>query len=567
MTDSLPHFQQLLTDSWNSRMELDPLFATECGDRRYNDRLPEAGEAAAEHQRQAYRDALSRLAGIPRGELPPAEQVNHDVFGHVLQGELAVLETGLYRMNFSKRAGFHTRMLDVLQLTPFESEVDYQAYLTRLRAFLTFTRQNIALLREGLRAGFTPARATLTGALETVIPHIVTDPSESLFFQPFRSFPSTVPEPARARLQEAARQVILTSVVPAFRELGTFLADEYLPGGVESVAATALPDGAHLYETMVRFHTTTDLGPRQIHETGLAEVRRIRGEMQALLERLNFNGSLAEFIQFLRSDPRFYVDTPAQLLKEAAIVLKRMDGELPRLFGRLPRTPYGIREIPAYLAPGSTTAYYFPPPGDGSQAGFYYVNTYELKSRPLYEIEALSLHEAVPGHHLQVALQQELAELPTFRRFAMFTAYVEGWALYAERLGLEVGFYTDPYSDFGRLTYEMWRACRLVVDTGMHALGWTRQQAIDFMAENTALTLLNIANEVDRYIAWPGQALAYKIGELKIRELRARAEAELGGRFDRRAFHDLLLGSGPVPLSLLEQWVVEWINDQKGPPS
>ena len=566
MTDTLSDFQQLLTDAWDTQMRLDPLYATMCGDRRYNDRLPEVGEAAAEGQRQAYRNFLVRLAGIPRGNLPPDEQVNYDVFGHVLRGELAVLETGLYRMNFSKHAGFHTLMLDVIQLTPFESPADYEAYLSRLRAFQTFTRQHIALLRGGLQAGFTPARAALNGALDTVAPHNVSEPSESLFYQPFRTFPSSVPEPDRARLQEAARQAIQTSVLPAFAELHTFLVDEYLPGAGESIAATALPDGMRLYETMVRYHTTTDLSPHQIHETGLAEVKRIRGEMQALLERLNFSGSFAEFVQFLRSDPRFYVDTPAQLLKETALVLKRMDGELPRLFGRLPRTPYGIREIPAYLAPGSTTAYYFPSPGDGSQAGFYYVNTYDLKSRPLYEIEALSLHEAVPGHHLQIALQQELENMPAFRRFAMFTAYVEGWALYAERLGLEVGFYTDPYSDFGRLTYEMWRACRLVVDPGMHALGWTRQQAIDFMAENSALTLLNIANEVDRYIAWPGQALAYKIGELKIRELRAQAEAALGSRFDRRAFHDLLLGSGPVPLSLLEQWVIAWIAAQKGPP-
>ena len=563
MTDSLSPFQQLLRDAWDAQMQFDPLYATLVGDRRFNDRLPEVGEAATGRQRQSYRDFLTRLAGVPRAGLPPADQVNYDVFGHVLRGELAVLETGLYRMNFSRHGGFHTLMLDVIQLTPFENEPDYEAYLARLRAFQTFARQHIALLRGGLQAGFIPARAALNGALDTVVPHIVADPADSLFYQPLRAFPGAVPEPARARLQDAARQAIQASVLPAFRELYAFLKDEYLPGAGESIAATALPDGARLYATMVRYHTTTDLAPTQIHEIGLGEVQRIRGEMRAHLERLNFTGTFAEFIRFLRSDPRFYVDTPAQLLKETALVLKRMDGELPRLFGRLPRTPYGIREIPDYLAPQSTTAYYNPSPGDGSQAGFYYVNTYDLKSRPLYEVEALSLHEAVPGHHLQIALQQEMENMPDFRRNASFTAYVEGWALYAERLGLEVGFYTDPYSDFGRLTYEMWRACRLVVDTGMHALGWTRQQAIDFMAENSALTLLNIANEVDRYIAWPGQALAYKIGELKIRELRGQAEAALESRFDRRAFHDLLLGSGAVPLSLLEQWVVEWIKTQK----
>ncbi len=274
---------------------------------------------------------------------------------------------------------------------------------------------------------------------------------------------------------------------------------------------------------------------------------------------MGFQGDVKAFIEFLRSDPRFYVSTPDALLKETAYVLKRMDGELPRLFKTLPRTPYGIRPIPEASAPGNTAAYYFPASGDGRTAGFYYVNTYDLKSRPLYEIEALSLHEAVPGHHLQIAFQQEL-DLPAFRRFLGFTEFVEGWALYSERLGLEVGFYQDPYSNFGRLSYEMWRACRLVVDTGMHALGWSRQQAIDFMASNTSSTLLNIANEVDRYIAWPGQALAYKIGELKIRELRARAEGQLGARFDLREFHDLVLGSGAVPLDELERMVEEWIE-------
>jgi len=284
--------------------------------------------------------------------------------------------------------------------------------------------------------------------------------------------------------------------------------------------------------------------------------------MEAVIHKTGFKGSFREFIEFLRSDPRFYVTMPEALLEKTALVLKRMDGELPRLFKTLPHLPYGIREIPAFSAPGSTVAYYQPGTGDGTVAGHYYVNTFDLKSRPLYEIEALSLHEAVPGHHLQIALQMELGNLPNFRRFSGFTAFVEGWALYSERLGLEVGFYQDPYSDFGRLSYEMWRACRLVVDTGMHALGWTRPQAIDFMAENTSSTLLNIANEVDRYIAWPGQALAYKIGELKIRELRALAEKELGAMFNLREFHDVVLLGGAVPLDVLEARVQEWMSLQ-----
>jgi len=284
--------------------------------------------------------------------------------------------------------------------------------------------------------------------------------------------------------------------------------------------------------------------------------------MGAILQQLNFQGDFHAFVEFLRTDLRFYVTTPEALLEKTALILKRMDGELPRLFKTLPRLPYGIRSIPDYAAPGNTTAYYQPGTGDGTKAGMYYVNTCDLPSRPFYEIEALSLHEAVPGHHLQIALQQELEHLEKFRRFGGFTSFIEGWALYAERLGLEVGFYQDPYSDFGRLSYEMWRACRLVVDTGMHALGWTRQQAIDFMAANTSSTLLNIINEIDRYIAWPGQALAYKIGELEIRKLRAQAEEALGPRFNLREFHDLVLGSGAVPLDVLGDMVRQWIQQQ-----
>jgi uncharacterized protein (DUF885 family) len=280
--------------------------------------------------------------------------------------------------------------------------------------------------------------------------------------------------------------------------------------------------------------------------------------MDAAIHKTGFTGDFRSFLEFLRTDPQFYVETPEALLKETAYLMKRIDGELPRLFKTLPRLPYGVRAVPDFSAPGQTAAYYMPGTGDGTKAGFYYVNTYSLKSRPLYEVEALSLHEAVPGHHLQLALQQELPGLPDFRRFYWFTSYIEGWALYAERLGLEMGFYTDPYSDFGRLSYEMWRACRLVVDTGMHALGWSRQQAIDFMAANTSSTLLNITNEVDRYIAWPGQSLAYKIGELKIRELRARAEKELGPKFNVREFHDVILLGGALPLDILEARVEEW---------
>ncbi len=418
-------------------------------------------------------------------------------------------------------------------------------------------------MRLGLKTGFVPPRVTLEGVDKSLQAHIVEDARSSIFYKPLENFPKQVGEADQQRLKTGAEAVIRGSVIPAYRELLQFLETEYLPASRAGIAASDLPGGRAFYQDRIRYFTTLDLSPEDIHATGQSEVKRIRSEMKSVISRTGFGGDFLQFIEFLRSDPRFYVTTPAALLEKTALVLKRMDGELPGLFKTLPRLPYGIREIPSFSAPGQTAAYYQPGTGDGTVAGNYYVNTYDLASRPLYEIEALSLHEAVPGHHLQIALQQELTNLPNFRRFAGFTAFVEGWALYSERLGMEVGFYQDPYSDFGRLSYEMWRACRLVVDTGIHALGWTRQRAIDFLADNTSSTLLNITNEVDRYIAWPGQALAYKLGELKIRELRAFAEIELGSAFNLREFHDAVLLGGALPLDVLEGRVREWVAGVK----
>jgi uncharacterized protein (DUF885 family) len=447
---------------------------------------------------------------------------------------------------------------------PLSTVKDFDNYVARLRAFEQFALDHMALMREGVKQGYTLPAVVMEDADKAIAPHIVEDPTRSLLYKPFTQFPDAVSQSDRARLSAEGKRAIAESVVPGYRKLLAFMTEEYLPECRQQIGASALPQGRDFYRYRVRHFTTLEIDPEQIHETGLAEVKRIKSEMLDVLKRAGFQGDFAAFVDYLRTDPRFYVDTPQQLLKETGLVLKRIDGELPKLFGKLPRTPYGIREIPDFIAPRTTTAYYMPPVGDGSRAGFYYVNTYNLKSRPLYEIEALSLHEAVPGHHLQIALQQELKGYPDFRRFAGPTAFVEGWGLYAERLGLEIGFYQDPYRDFGRLSYEMWRACRLVVDTGMHYLGWTREQAIGFMTENTALTLHNITAEVDRYISWPGQATAYKMGELKIRSLRKLAEAELGDKFDVRAFHDVVLGSGAVPLDVLEENVKLYIAASKG---
>ena len=557
----------LIAAEWESRLREDPLFATYTGDHRFDNRLPDAGEDPAARWLAHLRDVRAQLARLDGALLSGADRQNLAILGRLLDDEIAELEFHAYRLPISRSGGFHVQLVeDLPAIMPFDTVADYEAYLARLAAFPSFFSAQIGVMRGGLATGYRPSRVTLTGVDDAARQQIVAEASLSPLYAPLTRFPPAIGGADRERLAAAGADAILHAVVPAYQSLLRFLLDEYLPAGSEEVGASRLPDGRAFYQHRIHLYTSLQLTPEQVHNTGQAEVQRIRAEMQDLMDAAGFGGTLPEFVASLRADARHYAATPEALLRETAYVLKRIDGELPGLFKTLPRTPYGIRPIPAASAPGNTTAYYFPPTGDGRRAGFYYVNTYDLASRPLYEIEALSLHEAVPGHHLQIALQQEL-DLPPFRRFRFFTEFVEGWALYAERLGLEMGFYQDPTSNFGRLSYEMWRACRLVVDTGLHALGWTRQQAIDFMAANTSSTLLNIANEVDRYIAWPGQALAYKIGELKIRELRARAEQRLGTRFDIREFHDLALGSGAVPLDLLERMVDAWLAAQPSSPN
>ncbi len=554
---------QLLADEWEFSLRESPLFATSFGDHRFDDRLPATSEADHERRNTQEREFLKRLDGIDRDALSPDEQLNYDIFKRLGQHGIAEHEFRSYRMPITKMGGFHSGFAELPIQVPLRTTDHYENYIARLNAFSRLVEDHIDVMRAGMRDGHVSADVTLTGVEKTIEPHIVEDPAESPLFKPLTKFPETVPEKNRTRLTDAARAAIAESVVPSYRRFLDFVMKEYVPAARTEIAATALPDGEAFYAHRVRMFTSLEITAQQVHETGQSEVKRIRAEMAEVIRQAGFTGEFKAFVEFLRTDEQFYAKTPEELMKENAYVLKRMDGELPTLFGRMPRMSYGIRKVPDYTAPNTTTAYYWPPAGDGSRAGFYYINTYDLKSRPLYEIEALSLHEAVPGHHFQIALQQELEGLPNFRRFGAFTAFVEGWALYAERLGLERGFYEDPYRNFGRLVYEMWRATRLVVDTGMHALGWTRQQAIDFMAENTALSLLNIENEVDRYIAWPGQALAYKIGELKIRELRARAERALGEAFDIRAFHDTVLGNGAVPLDVLEAMIDDWIASEK----
>lgn len=552
---------RLFEDAWAEDLRANPLFASQVGVRDYDALLPDPSEQADRERLARLRARLARLDAIDRSALPRNEQINADIFRRLSETAAREIELRGYLMPFTTFVPFYSSLPEMAEFMPLESVAGYENYLARLRGLRAHFNAYIELMRTGLQTGITIPRVVLEGVLDDLDAQLVADPEQSRFYTPFTAMPERITAPEQARLRRDAAEAIRTSVLPGYRAFRDFMASEYIPNARAAIGASSLPDGRAFYEHRVRVYTTLDITPDEVHERGLAEVRRIRDEMQAVIEQTGFEGSFEEFLAFLRTDPRFYAETEQELLEAYSLVLKRMDGELPRLFGTLPRIPYGLRPIPDYMAPKMTTAYYRPPAGDGSTAGFYYVNTYDLKSRPLYEVEALSFHEAVPGHHLQNAIAMELGTVPQFRRFAGFTAYGEGWALYSERLGLEAGFYTDPYSNFGRLSYEMWRALRLAVDTGIHWKGWSRQQAIDFMAANSALALHNITAEVDRYISWPGQALGYKMGELAIRDLRAQAERSLGDAFDVRAFHDVVLGSGEVPLDVLAGNVERWITD------
>jgi uncharacterized protein (DUF885 family) len=419
-------------------------------------------------------------------------------------------------------------------------------------------------MRAGLKRGMTVPRATLEGYEGTMSAHVVADPSASVFWEPFVKFPAGVPAAEHERLRRDGRAAVTDGAIAGYRELLDFFQKEYLPGARKTLGAWELPDGRAYYAQKIREFTTLELTPQEIHKTGLAEVARISAEMNAVMKEVGFQGDFAAFLTFLRSDPRFYAKTPEELLSKASRLAKRIDGKLPSMFKTLPRLPYTVEPVPTDIAPKYTTGRYVSAPQGSTMPGIYWVNTYKLEARPFYTLPALTLHEAVPGHHLQIALSRELDNLPNFRRYSYLSAFGEGWGLYSEWLGIEAGMYADPYDNFGRLTYEMWRACRLVVDTGLHSMGWTRQQAIDYMATRTALPIHEVTTEVDRYISWPGQALAYKLGELKIKELRRRAETTLGTRFDVREFHDVVLGSGSVPLSVLEANVDRWIAMEKG---
>lgn len=555
-------FRALVDREWQWRLREDPLFATSVGVHDYDDRLPSASAADQARRDVETRQFIAELDAIPRASLGARERVDYDIFRAQLQDRVDSFRFNEWWVPLNADSGFHTDFAQLPDNVPLETAADYEHYLARLAAFPRYMQEQIAAMRAGLQHGVTVPRVTLNGVETGIQPHVVKDPTQSVFWAPFAHFPATLSAADRERLAAAGRKAILESVAPAYSSFLDFMTKEYVPGSRETLAASALPDGAAYYRFLIRRFTTLDLDPEAIHQIGLREVERLSAEMDTVMKQTGFTGDRAAFLDFLRTDPRFYAKTPQALLERAAWIAKSMDGKLPALFGKLPRTPYTVEPVPAHLAPKYTSGRYVAPPFGGTQAGIYWVNTYALESRPLYNLEALTFHEAVPGHHLQGALSQEQTDLANFRRFSYISAFGEGWGLYSEWLGLEAGFYTDPYSNYGRLTYAMWRACRLVVDTGIHAKNWTRQQAIDYMASHTALPLHEVETETDRYISWPAQALSYKLGELKIRELRKRAEDALGARFDVRAFHDRVLRDGSVPLPVLEASIDEWIAEQ-----
>ena len=563
--DEVARLHALFDKTWETRLRESPMFATSVGRHEWDDKLGSMTPADLERRHAQAKAALAELDAIDAAKLPPAEAVNAGIFRRQLRNAIESYELGDYQMPFNADSGFHTGFSRLAEDVPLKTTKDYENYISRLEQWPRVVREEIVLMRQGIARGFTVPRATLDGYEHTMSAHVVDAPEKSVFWKPFEKFPASVPEADRERLRSEGRAAVMDGGVAGYRDLLDFFVHEYLPHARTTLAASALPDGAAYYRMKIRDFTTLDLTPDQIHDIGLREVARISGEMNATIKATGFTGDFPAFLQFLRTDPRFYAKTPEELLARAAWICKRMDGKLPSLFKTLPRLPYTVQPVPADIAPKYTSGRYVGAAYGSTQPGIYWVNTYHLESRPLYNLEALTLHESVPGHHLQIALSRELGNLPNFRRFSYISAFGEGWGLYCEWLGLEAGFYTDPYSNFGRLTYEMWRACRLVVDTGIHAKGWTRQQAIDYMATRTALPLHEVETEVDRYISWPGQALAYKLGELKIKELRARAEKALGPKFDVREFHDVVLGSGAVPLDVLEDNVDRWLTAH--PPS
>ncbi len=544
-------------------LDTNPLYGSLLGNHAKDDKLGDPSLAEADRQTAHIAGLLKKLEAIPEGGLTPAQRTEKAIVRRNLADTVAANGFRQREINFSNSGGWYSWFADLPVQLRFATTADYVNYVSRLENVPAYAAASTEVARQALKDGMVLPCSVLGGVEKSITGEIFTDPAKSRFYQPFLTRPAGIGEADWAALQARAQAAIRNKVNPAYTSYAAFYRTEYAPKCRKTIGASGLPGGKTWYEFKIREQTTTMMTAEQIHQLGLSEVARIRGEMDALVKSIGFAGDRKAYIAMLRTDLKYYAKTPHELMAEVGLMTKTIDGWMPKLFGKLPRLPYTIREIPAATAEGNTTAYYQGGNLANGIAGTYYVNTSKLDQRPLYELPALTLHEAVPGHHQQISLQQEL-DVSQFRRdLTFFTAFVEGWGLYSERLGIEMGIYDTPEKQMGRLSYEMWRACRLVVDTGIHAKGWSKQQAVDFMTDNTALSAANIDAEVNRYIATPGQALAYKLGELAIRRLRTRAETELGPKFDLRAFHDAVLAQGPVPLDVLDTQISDWIASRK----
>ncbi|MBC7985795.1 MAG: DUF885 domain-containing protein [Sphingomonadaceae bacterium] len=557
----------LMDEFWAVVLREAPVLATTVGVRDYDDRVADISLAAEDRRAAEAQVFLTRLEAIPEEGLSDVDRANRGILMRLLSEQIEANRFGQRVMLFTSYAGWHQNFVGLANNVPLQTRADFESYLARLRLYPSINDEALRISDQAIEGGFTQPCVTLAGYERSIAGVIAEDPRQSRYYEPFtRPRPPGVSEADFERFANEAAEIIATVLNPEYEQQLEWYRTRYQPACRQTVGASELPGGAEYYAFRVRQETTTDLTPAQIHQIGMAEVTRIRAEMETVAREAGF-ASREAFIEELRTNPQYYADTPGELMAAAALEAKELDGLMPTMFGRLPRLPYGVRAIPAETAEGTTTAYYNGGSPESGIAGTYYVNTSLLNQRPLWELPALTAHEAVPGHHHQIALQQEL-EIPDWRRYIVgFTAFTEGWGLYSERLGIEMGIYDTPAENMGRLSYEMWRACRLVVDTGIHAMGWSKDRAVAFMRDNTALSDANIDAEVNRYISWPGQALGYKLGELRIRAIRAAAAAALGDRFDVRAFHDAVLGQGAVPLDMLEVQIDRWVEERRAAPA
>ncbi|MCI4336665.1 MAG: DUF885 domain-containing protein [Thermoplasmata archaeon] len=568
---STDEFRTFLAADWRAWLEEYPELGTVFGYPGYNDRWTDDSAAGIEGRKRHLARSAAECGAIPASALHGSDRTSYDLYSELLASAQAGLALGDDPLPFrlgmphnlwmpiNQMEGVHAGAADILSLQPAGTAAALSDVVRRIERLPAAFDQNIALLRHGLAAGYSPPRIAIRGVPDQVRGLISDDALQSAYLQPFKESHAGVPPEDATRLTEEAIRAYTHGARPALQRLLDYLVAEYVPACRETVGASLLPSGPAGYAFRVRWQTTTAQTPQEIHEIGLREIARLRGEMEEVRKEAGFAGALAEFFVFLRTDPRFYYERSEDLVNGYKVIAKSIDPGLGRLFGRLPRLPYGILPIPDFRAPSSPTAYYYGGSATTGRPGTFFANTFDLKARPKWEMEALTLHEAVPGHHLQIALTEELDTLPEYRRYTGYTAFIEGWGLYAESLGRELGIYRDPFARMGQLIFDAWRSGRLVVDTGMHALGWSRDQAISYLRDNSGKAELDIANEVDRYIVWPGQALAYKIGQLKFRELRTQAEIALGDRFDPRKFHDMVLAEGGLPLGVLEERFRGWL--------